>query len=749
MQPTIEILDRIRKNSRDNKEEIFTRLYRYLLRPDLYYLAYKNLYANKGAGTKGVNDDTADGFSKEKVDRIIQSLADGTYTPNPVRREYIQKKQNSTKKRPLGIPTFTDKLVQEVLRMILESVYEPIFSNNSHGFRPNRSCHTALKSLKREFSGVSWFIEGDIKGCFDNIDHQVLANVINAKIKDARLIQLIWKFLKAGYMEDWQYHATYSGCPQGGIVSPILANIYLNELDKFVEKTAKEFYKSRDRHHTPEYDKVTWQIKKAQKQLKTATGQEKTALLQKIAQLKAVMHKTPCMSKTDKVIKYIRYADDFILGVKGDKADCERIKRQLSDFISQTLKMELSEQKTLITHSNQYARFLGYDIRVRRDQKLKPHGNHVSRTLNGSVELCIPFADKIMPFLFGKSVIRQLHDGTIEPTARKYIFRCTDLEIVSTYNSELRGICNYYSIASNFNKLQYFEYLMEYSCLKTLAGKHESTSRKMMRKYRDGNGSWGVPYQTKAGIKRRSFARFMDCKNTDLWTDKIIDFAIAHIGSRTSFDDRLSARVCELCGKTNVPLEIHHVNKVKNLKGKQLRKFRRNIGMIFQSFNLVTRTTVIRNVLMAKVPEMPFWRVLLGVFKKEDKMQALESLDKVGILDKAYIRADQLSGGQQQRVALARTLAQNPEIILADEPVAALDPVTAKQVMSDFRKINQDMNISILINIHHVELALEYADRIIGIRAGKIVYDGPSENVTQDVLNTIYEGKIPEKTEEA
>ena len=397
-----------------------------------------------------------------------------------------------------------------------------------------------------------------------------MVNVINAKIKDARLIQLIWKFLKAGYMEDWQYHATYSGCPQGGIVSPILANIYLNELDKFVEKTAKEFYKSRDRHHTPEYDKVTWQIKKAQKQLKTATGQEKTALLQKIAQLKAVMHKTPCMSKTDKVIKYIRYADDFILGVKGDKADCERIKRQLSDFISQTLKMEFSEQKTLITHSNQYARFLGYDIRVRRDQKLKPHGNHVSRTLNGSVELRIPFADKIMPFLFGKSVIRQLRDGTIEPTARKYIFRCTDLEIVSTYNSELRGICNYYSIASNFNKLQYFEYLMEYSCLKTLAGKHESTSRKMMRKYRDGNGSWGVPYQTKAGIKRRSFARFMDCKNTDLWTDKIIDFAIAHIGSRTSFDDRLSARVCELCGKTNVPLEIHHVNKVKNLKGKQL-----------------------------------------------------------------------------------------------------------------------------------------------------------------------------------
>ena len=189
--------------------------------------------------------------------------------------------------------------------------------------------------------------------------------------------------------------------------------------------------------------------------------------------------------------------------------------------------------------------------------------------------------------------------------------------------------------------------------------------------------------------------------------------------------------------------------EVKNLKGKQLRKFRRNIGMIFQSFNLVTRTTVIRNVLMAKVPEMPFWRVLLGIIKKEDKLNALEALDKVGILDKAYIRADQLSGGQQQRVALARTLAQNPKIILADEPVAALDPVTAKQVMSDFKKINQEMNITILINIHHVELALAYADRIIGIRAGKIVYDGPSADVTEDVLNMIYAGKIPDEVEEA
>ena len=257
--------------------------------------------------------------------------------------------------------------------------------------------------------------------------------------------------------------------------------------------------------------------------------------------------------------------------MKGDKADCERIKRQLSDFISQTLKMELSEQKTLITHSNQYARFLGYDIRVRRDQKLKPHGNHVSRTLNGSVELCIPFADKIMPFLFGKSVIRQLRDGTIEPTARKYIFRCTDLEIVSTYNSELRGICNYYSIASNFNKLQYFEYLMEYSCLKTLAGKHKSKISKIKRKYRDGQGNWSIPYETRNGVRRMSFAKYQESKKMKAAQDKLPNAAVKAMHSVNSFDSRLKAHTCELCGKTDSRLyEVHHVKRLKDLNGKSI-----------------------------------------------------------------------------------------------------------------------------------------------------------------------------------
>jgi len=179
---------------------------------------------------------------------------------------------------------------------------------------------------------------------------------------------------------------------------------------------------------------------------------------------------------------------------------------------------------------------------------------------------------------------------------------------------------------------------------------------------------------------------------------------------------------------------------VMSLSGKSLRRFRRKIGMIFQSFNLITRTTVIKNVLTAFVPDMPWYRSLFGIYNEEEKMKALVALDKVGILDKAFVRADQLSGGQQQRVALARTLAQSPEIILADEPVASLDPVTANQVMDDFKRINQEMNISILINIHHVDLALQYCTRVIGIRAGEIVYDGPSDKVDKDVLHQIYQG---------
>jgi group II intron reverse transcriptase/maturase len=572
MQPTTEILAKISKNSYANKEEIFTRLYRYLLRPDLYFMAYKNLYANNGAATKGVNSDTADGFSEAKIVKIIQSLMDETYQPSPVRRTHI-KKQNG-KMRPLGIPTFTDKLVQEVLRMVLEAVYEPVFMDCSHGFRPNRSCHTALKSLKTNFNGARWFIEGDIKGCFDNIDHAVLVGLLNGKIKDARIIKLIYKFLKAGYMEDWQYHGTYSGCPQGGIISPLLSNIYLHELDKFVMKLKTEFDKPRERNITPEYREIKTKVSKIRRHIDKTDGDEKQRLIEELREARAIMLKTPCTSQTDKAIKYIRYADDFIIAVKGSREDCQWIKSKLTEFIGNALKMELSDEKTLITHSGEFARFLGYDISVRRSDEIKRGGggeaNVTKRTLNNHTQLIIPLSDKIHKFIFSKGIAKQKQDGTLFPIHRNSLLKLTDLEIVTAYNAELRGICNYYGMASNYHKLKYFVYLMKFSCLKTLAAKHKSSISKVIAMFADGKGSWGIPYETKKGKKRCYFANYADCKGSKNSTDTIKDVARMYNQSVTPLEMRLKASFCELCGTTESDhYEVHHVNKLKNLKGKQ------------------------------------------------------------------------------------------------------------------------------------------------------------------------------------
>lgn len=567
MKPTMEILTKLQENSKKNHDEVFTRLYRYLLRPDIYYVAYQHLYSNKGAGTKGVTDDTADGFSEIYIENIIEALKNEMYQPKPVRRTYIKK--SNGKMRPLGLPVFTDKLIQEAIRMILEAIYEPIFSDYSHGFRPARSCHTALAQIKKEFTGARWFIEGDIKGCFDNINHAVLVEIINQKIKDARFLKLIRSFLKAGYMEDWKYHKTYSGCPQGGIISPILANIYLNELDRHIMKIKKEFDVATKARYTPEYTKLVGLRQRLHNKIKNSNGIEREKLIEEYKSATAQMLKLPAKQCDDKKIKYVRYADDFLIAVNGNRQDCEKIKQELTEFISTTLKMELSQEKTLITHSNTPARFLGYDVRVRRDQQIKPKGKFKTRSMNNKVELSIPFKDKIEKFLFSNGIVKQRSDnGKLEPIHRPQLLNRTDLEIVTIYNAELRGICNYYGLASNFNKLIYFNYLMEYSCLKTLAGKHRSKVSKIRAMYKDGTGKWAIPYETKTGIKKMYFANYADCKGKK-FTDIVPQTAKNYSHDVTTLESRLKAKICEVCGCTDSDrYEIHHVNKVKNLKGK-------------------------------------------------------------------------------------------------------------------------------------------------------------------------------------
>lgn len=573
MKPTIEILERMKENSEKNKEEVFTRLYRYLLRPDLYFIAYQKLYSNNGAATEGADRDTADGFSEAKVEKLIASLADESYCPKPSRRIYLKKPNG--KHRPLGIPSFSDKLVQEVLRMVLEAVYEPIFLETSHGFRPGKSCHTALCYARYNLNGTRWFIEGDIKGCFDNINHEVLIRCIQKKIKDARLMKLIHKFLKAGYLEDFVYHNTYSGCPQGGIISPILANIYLHELDLYVAELSKDFQKPYKSRITAEYSRLSGRMTRVKQNIKKAEEAgnmtEKERLLKELKELRSQLLKTPCKSQTDKEIKYVRYADDFIIGVRGSREDCEEIKRKLSCFIRDSLKMELSEEKTLITHSNTYARFLGYDMRIRRSNIVKPNGRGTTqRTMSNHMELAVPLGDKIQPFLFKHGVVKQKENGELEPVHRNDLLRLTDLEIVSAYDAELRGICNFYYLAGNFYKLHYMSYLMEYSCLKTLAFKHRCTIGKIKEKFSDKKGGWCIPYETKKGMKYLYLSKHSDCAKGKEASDTIPGMTMIHKHTRSTFESRLKAKTCELCGCTESrQFEIHHVNRLKNLKGKE------------------------------------------------------------------------------------------------------------------------------------------------------------------------------------
>lgn len=569
MKPTTAILERIRQNSGKNQDEVFTRLFRYLLRPDLYYLAYKNLYANQGAATKGIDNDTADGFSGQKIKRIIQSLADGTYTPSPARRTYIPKRNGKT--RPLGIPTFTDKLVQEVLRMVLEAVYEPVFCDTSHGFRPERSCHTALMRVRNHFTGVRWFIEGDIKGFFDNIDHRVLINLVGKKVKDARLMQVLHKFLKAGYLEDWRYHRTLSGTPQGGIISPLLANIYLHELDKYVQTLKESFDKPRAQNFTPEYTDVNNKMMLLSYHLKRAQDPELIrTLVARKKELRAQKLRLPAKSQTDKRLVYVRYADDFLIGINGNRVECEQIKGKIKAFLA-NMRLEMSDEKTLITHSSEYARFLGYDIRVRRNNQIQQGGcGCTKRKLSNKVELNIPLTDRIERFLFDKQAVRQ-ENGKLWPVERRALVRSSDLEILTVYNAELRGICNYYGMASNFYRLNYFAYLMEYSCLKTLAAKHKSKISKIKERFKDGKGGWCIPYECKSRTQYMYFARYQDSKKAKSVEDLIPNPGMRYVYSRNTFESRLNAKVCEFCGCTNsAHYEIHHVKKLKDLQGKAL-----------------------------------------------------------------------------------------------------------------------------------------------------------------------------------
>ena len=321
--------------------------------------------------------------------------------------------------------------------------------------------------------------------------------------------------------------------------------------------------------YTPEYERLTQRVLYWKRKAKVAVEPERTACIEKYNALRAELLRTPSKRQTDKKIKYVRYADDFLIGVNGDKADCEWIKSELRAFIGDVLKMELSEEKTLITHSSQPARFLGYDIRIRRNNQIKRDKNGITkRSLSQTVELLIPLKDKIERFMFDRGIVVQ-KDGNLRYAQRPPLTQLTEQEIVSAYNAELRGICNYYRMASNYCDLNYFAYLMEYSCLKTLAGKHKSSTAKIIHSHQDGHGKWFVTHKTAKGEKRLYFARYQDCRKSTVYSDKVRENALYAMHNRNPFESRLKAKICEMCGTAEAAhYEIHHVKKVKDLEGK-------------------------------------------------------------------------------------------------------------------------------------------------------------------------------------
>jgi len=539
---------------RGSKGLVLEDVYRQLFNPELYMAAYGKLYRNKGAMTPGVTAETVDGMNLEKIQVIIDAVKQERYRWNPARRIYIEKK-NSTKKRPLGLPVWSDKVLQEVIRLILEAYYEPQFSGHSHGFRPNRGCHTALREIHRNWSGTTWFIEGDISAYFDSIDHSVLLTTIRERIQDNRFIRLIENLLRAGYLEDWRFNQTLSGTPQGGVVSPILANIYLNKLDQFVENTLKPANNRGSRRQVSEaYNRMTAKVSYLRKHGKRKEAQT----LSKLA--KAIPSVDPYDANYRR-LKYVRYADDFIVGFIGPRIEAEKVKREIGEYLRETLKLELSETKTLLTHaSTEAAHFLGYDITVNRDNERRGVGGN--RTLSGRPTLLIPrnvVQEKCKPYMAGG-----------KPVHRTERTQDDVLSIIMQFQAEYRGLANYYRMALNLRDLSRLKWIMETSLTKTLAHKLKIRVTEVYRRFRT---TIDTPQGPQSGLRAEklrigqkplvatwggiSLARNMLAPINDnpprMWN------------TRTEVVERMLAETCELCGSKD-RTEVHHIRALRDLQ---------------------------------------------------------------------------------------------------------------------------------------------------------------------------------------
>jgi len=534
-------------------------VYRQLYNPDFSLRSYAKMYKNDGAMTPGTTEETVDGMSLNKIDQVIEALRCERWKWPPVRRVLIDKPQGG--KRPLGIPDWSPKVVQDIVRSILEAYYEPQFSDHSHGFRPKRGCQSALTKIHNTWNGTKWFIEGDIKGCFDNIDHHILMNILRENIHDNRFLRLIEGALKAGYCEDWTYHPSLSGSPQGGIFSPMLSNIYLDKLDKFVEKTLiPEYTKSDKRETNPVYGHVANQLQTARRQ----------GNLARIRALEKELRKHPSKTPDDpgyRRLRYIRYADDFLFGFAGPFEESHQIKDKVASFLQTELKLTLSAEKTLITHAHTgRARFLGYEIGIMYSStKLD---DRFRRSVNGAVGMYIP-EDVIQA-----KRKRYLRDG--KPIHRPELQNDSEYDIIVRSQGEYRGLVQYYGLAQNLAQLGYVKWTMETSLLKTLASKNQTSTTKESKRLQATIQTPDGPRRCLQLIIQREkkkplVATFgglsLKRRNNPVIKDRVI---LPYVRIRSEIVERLLNDTCEVCGgKANI--QMHHVRHLRDLnkKGKK------------------------------------------------------------------------------------------------------------------------------------------------------------------------------------
>lgn len=532
------------------------RVYRQLFNPELFLQAYGKISRNAGAMTRGTTDDTVDGMSMERIRRIIDLLRQEKYRWTPVRRIEIPKPKGGT--RPLGIPVWSDKLLQEVLRQLLSSFYEPRFSDHSHGFRPERSCHSALREIQNTWHGTVWFIEGDISKCFDSFDHEVLLSILRRDIHDERFMRLVEHLLKAGYMDNWRFNETLSGTPQGGIISPLLSNIYLNELDGFVENTLIPAYTmGKGRHQNLEYKSFSNRMALA----KRKGDMKQVALLRK--QRRNVPSRDP-LDPSYRRLRYVRYADDFLLGFAGTKKEAEQIRDRLSEFLGQKLKLNLSAAKTLITHAvEDKAKFLGYEVTVTRCGSLLSADG--GRRTNGHICLRMP----VEPV----RKVEHLYRKGGKPVHLAPLLQDAEYTIVQRYQSVYRGLYNYFCLATNVSdRMGRIRWTLEASLVKTLARKFKISARKVYRQYQS-TGTDGLK-TLRVSVHREGkdplvamFGGFHVNRVRSTPYEFDMNWYLSRrfaASNRSELITRLLTDKCELCGIVG-DVEVHHIRKLSDI----------------------------------------------------------------------------------------------------------------------------------------------------------------------------------------